>query len=517
MTPRAGSGFRHETSGFPPNPVESTGGSRHALPRRHRLGDHGKLRGLIGLEICSIRGLHSRPMRFWSLIVVLIVAASLTGGRGLAADPVDAPSVDTLTALARRAGLRVLEGDHLVLVTDRPARAGDGVEDLPRIFDEAWAAWCAHYALDPAAHEKWRAFGCLVVDRERFRAAGLLPEKIPDFANGHCYNQRFWMADQSNPAYRRHLLLHEGVHAFTLTLRSLATPPWYTEGIAECLATHRLDDDNTNHDPKGKTVRFVSTPLPLRAADVEQLGRIEKILALRAAGECPGLGDIFATPGANHRDLSAYAGSWAAVAMLSRHPRHALAFAAAERGPLDANFNRRLMETTGWDGDQAERDFDAFTDEIDYGYDFTRCGIDWTFASGRPLDSRQTISVAADRGWQNSGWSLRKGARYSLRTTGRCMIGALIGPAAEPPLRLETEADGISLRWYRGRPLGRLLVAQWVENPDDGGRPRFVVVAEGGRREFTAATDGTVFCKLNDPPGELADNDGQLTVEIEPE
>jgi hypothetical protein len=57
-------------------------------------------------------------------------------------------------------------------------------------------------------------------------------------------------------------------------------------------------------------------------------------------------------------------------------------------------------------------------------------------------------------------------------------------------------------------------VAQWVENPDDGGRPRFVVVTEGGHREFTALTDGTVFFKLNDPPGELADNDGQLTVEI---
>lgn len=476
------------------------------------MGSRGKLRGLVGLEICSIRGLHSTPMRVCSLIVVLIVAASLTAARGRAADTTDAPSVDALAASARRAGLRVLEGDHLVLATDRPARAGDGVEDLPRIFDEAWAAWCEHYALDPAAHEKWRAFGCLVVDRERFRAAGLLPETIPDFANGHCYNHRFWMADQSNPAYRRHLLLHEGVHAFTLTLRSLDTPPWYTEGIAECLATHRLDDGTTD----GTSGRFVSTPLPQRAADVEQLGRIEKIRALRATGECPGLADIFATPGANHRDLSAYAGSWAAVALLSLHPRHAPAFVAAERGPLDGNFNQRLVETTGWDGDQAERDFDAFTDEIDYGYDFTRSGIDWTSASGRPLDSRQTISVAASRGWQNSGWSLRKGSRYSLQAKGRCTIGTLTKAAAEPSLLLETEANGISLRWYRGRPLGRLLVAQWVENPDDGGRPRFVVLATGAEGTFAPATDGVVFCKLNDPPGELADNDGQLTVEIEP-
>ena len=504
MTPRAGSGFRHETSGFPPNPVECVGGSRHALPRRHRLGDHGKLRGLIGLEICSIRGLHSTPMRFWSLTVVLIVVACLTGARGLAADPVDAPSVDALTASARRARLRVLEGDHLVLVTDRPARAGDGVEDLPRIFDEAWAAWCAHYALDPAAHAKWRAFGCLVVDRERFRAAGLLPEKIPDFANGHCYNHRFWMADQSNPAYRRHLLLHEGVHAFTLTLRSLETPPWYTEGIAECLATHRLDDGGG----------FVPTPLPVRASDVEQLGRIEQIKALRAAGTCPGLDAVFETPGTNHRDLSAYASSWAAVAMLSHHPRHVAAFTAAERGPLDAAFNRRLAESTGWDGIGAARDFDAFTDEIDYGYDVSRSAIDW--APGRPLDARQTVAVDAGRGWQNSGWSLVKGARCSVATTGRCAIGVLDGPPPAPPLRLETEADGISLRWYRGRPLGRLLVAQWVEQPEDGGRPRFVVLHTGAKGVFTAATAGVIFLKLNEPPGELSDNDGRLNVVIEP-
>jgi hypothetical protein len=59
-------------------------------------------------------------------------------------------------------------------------------------------------------------------------------------------------------------------------------------------------------------------------------------------------------------------------------------------------------------------------------------------------------------------------------------------------------------------------VAQWVEQPGDGGRPRFVVLAEGGHGEFTAAADGVAYFKLNEPPGELADNDGHLTVEIGP-
>jgi hypothetical protein len=446
-------------------------------------------------------------------ILMLLLAASLAAAECVAseADAVapasDGISVDALMASARRAKLRVLEGDHVVLITDRPARAGDGVEDLPRIFDEAWNTWCRHFGLDMKQHRQWRALGCLVVDRERFRTAGLLPAAIPDFANGFCARGRFWLADQSSLAYRRHLLLHEGVHAFTLTLRSLDTPPWYTEGIAEFLATHRLEGDS---DTAG---RFVPTPFPLRSEDVEQLGRIEKLRALRAAGKCPGLDEVFATPGVNHRDLSAYAASWAAVAMLSLHPTYARAFAEAERGPLDAAFTTRLTQAAGWDAARAERDFDAFTDEIDYGYDFTRSLVDWS--PGKPLDAPQTIEVDSRRGWQNSGWSLTKAARYAVNATGRCTIGTLPGEPPAGSVRLESEAAGISLRWYRGRPLGRLLVAQWMDNPNDGGRGRFVVLAEGDRGLFTALTDGAAYCKLNDPPGELADNDGHLAVVLE--
>ena len=170
----------------------------------------------------------------------LPAAAALTGLLFLAcpttATAVGPVAVEPLVRLAREAGLRLLEGRHLVLATDRPVRAGDGVAELPAVFDEAFAAWCRHYGMDPADHADWRCFGCLVVDRERFRAAGLLPDTLPPFENGFCDRNRFWLLDQSNPAYRRHLLLHEGVHAFTLTLRGLATPVWYNEGIAEYLA-----------------------------------------------------------------------------------------------------------------------------------------------------------------------------------------------------------------------------------------------------------------------------------------
>ena len=388
-----------------------------------------------------------------------------------------------------------------MLVTDRPSRAGDGVDDLPRIFAEAFATWCRHFALDDPP-EGWRAFGCLMVDRERFRAAGLLPTAgtVPDFTNGFCAGDRFWLMDQSSPDYRRHLLLHEGVHAFTLTLRTAAAPPWYTEGSAEYLATHRLD-----RDAAGREI-FLPTPIPQRAVDVEQLGRIEKIRSLRAARQMPALAEVFRTPPAAHHELAAYAASWAAVALLAKHPAHAAAFSAVERGPLDGRFTQRLEATTGWDGARAARDFDAFTDEVDYGYDFARSSIDWS--PGRLLESPQRIEVAGDRGWQNSGWRLAKGRRYSLTAHGLIRVGQ-----ASAGL-LESEPDGISLRWYRGRPVGRLLVAQWEENPADGGRPRFVVVAEGSAGGFEAVTDGPLYFKLNESPGALADNAGTFTIDL---
>jgi hypothetical protein len=430
------------------------------------------------------------------------IVAALAARVGLPESPVD---------LARRAGLRVLEGRHLTLLTDRPPRADDGVEDLPRLFDEAFAAWCRYAGLDPGAHAEWRALGCLMMDREPFRAAGLLPADggLPDFTNGFCAAGRFWMMDQSSPDYRRHLLLHEGVHAFMITLRSAsAAPPWYAEGIAEYLATHRLAPE-----PAGRP-QFVATPIPACRSDVEQLGRIEQLHALRDSGRGPLLADVFALPAQAHRSLDAYAASWAAVALLANHPAHRAAFAAAERGLLDGGFTARLGAAPGWDAGRAGRDFAAFLADLDYGFDFSRSAIDW--APGKPLAGRVEIPVAADRGWQNSGWSLSQGQRCAFNATGRITVGraSRLPEAVGGSRSLQATPDGISLRWVRGRPVGRLLVAQWVDLAD-GTSPTFHVLAEGAGGTFTAAADGPLYMKVNESPGDLADNAGEFRVTLE--
>jgi hypothetical protein len=217
---------------------------------------------------------------------------------------------------------------------------------------------------------------------------------------------------------------------------------------------------------------------------------------------------------AGHGDVSAYAANWAVVAMLARHPRYAPAFARLERGPLDAAFTERLAELDGWDEARASRDFDAFIAEVEYGFDFARSAIDW--AAGRPLAGKSAVQVDATRGWQNTGLTLAARRRYAIVAEGRVVLGTVARREEAETTTLESEPRGISLRWYRGRPIGRLLAAQWNDRPQTG-RPRFEIVAEGGDAAFTAAVDGPLYLKVNESPGELGDNRGAVTVSIEPE
>ena len=97
--------------------------------------------------------------------VICLVAVFLLGGAAFSAaanDSIGGPGlvdVPALEARARRAGLRMLAGNHLVLVTDRPLRAGDGVEELPAVFDQAFAGgrWRALRSRSPpgAATTNW--------------------------------------------------------------------------------------------------------------------------------------------------------------------------------------------------------------------------------------------------------------------------------------------------------------------------------------------------------------------------
>ena len=85
----------------------------------------------------------------------------------------------------------------------------------------------------------WRMTGFLMKDKARFAERGLLPGDLPPFAHGYSRGRNLWLYEQPSDYYRRHLLLHEGTHGFMNTILGGCGPPWYMEGMAELLGTHR--------------------------------------------------------------------------------------------------------------------------------------------------------------------------------------------------------------------------------------------------------------------------------------
>ena len=162
----------------------------------------------------------------------------------------------------RPGAIRRLTSTHLTLYTDLPS--SPEVDALPQLFDQAFPQWCAYFGIDPAQHANWRVRGYLMCSREAFAAAGFIPGNLPDFASGYSISDSIWCLDQSSEYYRRHLLLHEGTHAFMHSLVGGVGPAWYAEGMAELLATHLLVDGKLklNYFP---TVRV----------EVSKWGRIE--------------------------------------------------------------------------------------------------------------------------------------------------------------------------------------------------------------------------------------------------
>ncbi|RIK72860.1 MAG: hypothetical protein DCC68_25825 [Planctomycetota bacterium] len=422
-------------------------------------------------------------------------------------DPADATADQTADkpldeAAIAAAGLRKISSKHLTLITDLPS--SPAVDELPRVFDLAVPQWIDYFKLDRAKLESWNLRVALMKDKEKFKAPGLLPEGLPDFLHGFARPQMAWLYEQPTDYYRRHLLLHEGTHAIMYTALGRAGPPWYSEGLAEHLATHRWADGQL-------TLRY----FPKSREETPGLGRIKIVRDEFAAGKHPALATVMAYDTLAHRKNEPYAWSWAAVAFLDSHPRYrdrfgklladvdkdASAFTVAVRG---------LYET---DLAALQEEWQVYIASLEHDYDFERTAIDFTPGSDFSAGLK-TMAVAADRGWQNTGVRLIAGKKYQLSASGRFQV-------ASAPRPWMSEANGVSIRYYRERPLGMLLAAVRPDGdgalPLDGGTPSALLspISIGLAAELAPAQSGTLYFKINDSAGELHDNQGSLSVSIQ--
>ncbi|HEY2761503.1 MAG TPA: hypothetical protein VGI75_12190, partial [Pirellulales bacterium] len=374
-------------------------------------------------------------------------------------------------AKVRAAGIRKLEIRRLVLYTDLPP--APDVDELPKVFDQAFELWCKYFAIDAAQHADWKMRASLIDDPARFIAAGLIPPDLPKFFNGYTRGHECWLNNQTSSYYRRHLLLHEGVHGIMFTLLGDHAPPWYIEGMAELLGTHHWQDGKLElpYFPKSRD-------------EVPKLGRIDIVQKDFEQHHAKSLTDVMAYDNQAHLKVEPYGWSWAACAFLNGHPRYRDRF--QHLLPLlksTDDFNTKLVEAYGNDFNRLAEEWQVFVADLDYDYDFDRTAID--FASGERLKSSPplplgegrgegvykkgaaTVTVQADRGWQNSGLQLEAGKACKLTATGRFQVAIdpkdHIGNSPKPWI---SEPGGVSIRYIHGRPLGQLLAAV---RPDHSG------------------------------------------------
>ena len=399
-------------------------------------------------------------------------------------------------AKAAAAGIRKLTADRLILFTDIPP--DPEVDILPELFDLAFGQWCEYFNVDVGEHGDWQMTGFLMRDPQPFVDTGLFPKTLPPFEHGYSLNKMLWLYEQPSPYYRRHLLLHEGTHGFMNAMFGTCGPPWYSEGMAELLATHRWHEGQL-------TLNWT----PTSREEVPMWGRIKTIKDGIAGNRAPFFEDVIQYKWYSHRRAEPYAWCWAAATLLDRHPKYQERFRGLYRLVGKSDFSYRFVDLIGEDWDALSEQWLVFIISLEYGHDIPKTALD--FSPGQPISgSGVEVTVAADRGWQNTGLRLEAGTDYRLAAQGRYQI-------ADEPRTWWCEPGGVSIRYYRGLPLGILMAAvRPDETPENGPRTLIRPVAVGLGATLTPEKTGTLHLQINDSPGELEDNRGSLSVKIGP-
>jgi hypothetical protein len=395
---------------------------------------------------------------------------------------------------AAAAGLRSVAGKHLTLFTDLPLTAE--IESLPTIFDAAVPQWRDYFGIGERRTRDWRLTGFLMGDRRRFQAAGVLPGDLPPFLHGYCRGNEIWFDDQPSDYYRRHLMLHEGVHGFMLTLLGGAGPPWYMEGTAELLATHRWQDGQltVNYFPENRDV-------------VPYWGRVKLVQDEVAAGRSLSLSEVFRLDSRAHLKNEAYGWCWAAAALLDAHPRFKDRFRSLKRevNRNDDRFSQRFERQLGPELAELEADWRQFVGELDYGYDVERSAIRRIEAKALSAAGEMVV-IAAAAGWQSSGILIQAGEKVSIAASGKYQVG-------DDPKPWLCEPQGVTIEYHRGNPLGMLMAAVAPASTGEASSP-LQDIPIGARRELSFKTSGVLYFRINEASAGLKDNRGELSIAV---
>lgn len=488
---------------------------RTTRPRMARSTLHGN--GLARLLGNVLARLHCNvpanvPVKAWvrSLSVFLVFVATLCGElAGLRA--------------ADESGLRQRQGRHIRLVTD--LQESPQLDDWVAAFDAAVPLWSTFWAQDPDRLADWRVTAYVMTNKGDFADRGLIPAELPDFRFGYQSGNRLWVLHQPTIEYTRHLLLHEGAHGVSARLFGGGGPPWYSEGVAEFLSTNAWRSAaagaTPNMDGGGEPLRIGI--IPTDPMSVAGWGRIELIAQARRENRIPRIESVMRYGETAHRDVEPYAWSWLAVTLMEMYPEYREAFhdAAKRGGDASPQFNSKLYADLRTVWPTLALRWWLLALDIDYGYDTARGAVAFP---GKPIpigkgpekgsvpfsvDSTVPFSVDSTRGWQPAPFALRAGQTVSVTAQGRYTLRRPSDARA-----WESEADGVTIRYHRGKPLGQLVACLLPLRITDAAPnlPANPVQGIGSSGTITATSDSWLFLRVNEATGELGDNAGELSL-----
>lgn len=389
---------------------------------------------------------------------------------------------------AGQLGIRKIVGRHLRLYTDLPA--SNAVDELTVVFDAAVEQWADYFGILPQRVAGWRMQGFLMQERAKFAALGLLPEARFEFENGYSQGHELWLDEQPSDYYRRHLLLHEGTHGFMFAHLGEVGPGWYMEGMAELLGTHRWQDGQLR-----------LSAMPASREEAPMWGRIKLIRDASREGKALGLSTVLAFDKRRMLTTDQYAWSWALCKFLDSHPRWQEEFRQLPSHVADSEFNEQFLRAIPVD--QVAHEWNAFVATLDYGYDPARMAI--VQRGSNAVTAKDGVSIAADRGWQATGWLLQAGKEYHVSAKGRYQIAR----DSEP---WPCEPGGVTLEYLDGNPLGMLLGAMQFSDGDTFSQSLPIGLA----RTIKPDRDAELYLRVNDSPARLSDNEGELQATIDP-
>ena len=424
-----------------------------------------------------------------SFVFGLFVCAVSNVAAGLAQDP----TADQVAA----AGMREVSGKHIRLITDLPL--DDEIRSLPLAFDQVVEAMHRLFEKPIPDLDQWKTVGYLMADRKRFLDTGFLTKDVPEFRDGFQSADRLYVVEQPSAYYRRHLLLHEGVHWFMARLNGGGGPAWFMEGMAEWISTHRWSN-----------FQLQITTIPGGSDEVPYWGRFKKIQENLKAGTAPSIESIMRVSSAVHKETEAYCWSWAAVLFFQYHPEFHEAFAQVSTGPMDYSqkLTKDLFGRLKSDWPRVRMTWTGFVSDFDYGTDVVRA-IPTIPADWKEIGSEsQSTSIASDHGWQSSGIVVQPGMTIQMEASGQYTL-------ANDPKPWVAQPQGITLRYFRGQPLGKLLAAIAPLSLEETRQTiPWEVIPIGRSHLLKVERPGLLMFKINDLPSELADNQGQCQVTV---